>query len=66
MLLGADREDSIEADQEAIRRCLNELELLLSNFVQVEVRYATSEMLRAKINEPSIVNRDVLAAFGVE
>jgi len=41
-------------------------ELLLSNFIRVEVCDATPEMLRAEINESSIVDRDVLAAFCVE
>ena len=45
---------------------IRRLRALLSNFVGVEVRHANSEMLRAEINEPIIVNRDVFAAFGVE
>ena len=47
------------------RRC-DDPGALLSNFVRVEVRHATAEMLRAEINEPSVINSDVLAAFSVE
>jgi hypothetical protein len=42
------------------------IELLFSNFVGVEVRDATAEMLRAKVNESSFVNRDVFAAYVIE